>query len=105
MPFGLTDKDIEIIRSAIEAHPEIDEVLVFGSRAMGNYKHGSDVDLAIKGTGVSLRIISRLTAQLNDELPLPYEFDVIDYASIDTPALTEHIDSAGKVLFSRKKQD
>ena len=102
MAFGLTEKDIELIRSAIEAHPEIDEVVLFGSRAMENHKSGSDVDLAVKGNEVSLRIISRLGAQLNEELPLPYQFDVIDYASIDTPALTKHIDSFGKVLFQRE---
>jgi len=104
MAFGLTEKDIELIRSAIEAHPEIEEVLVFGSRVMGNHKNGSDVDLAVKGGGVSLRTISRLGAQLNEELPLPYQFDVVDYASIDTPALKEHIDSLGKAVFQRKTE-
>ena len=101
MAFGLTEKDIELIRSTVKEHLEIEEVVVFGSRAMGNHKKGSDVDLAIKGNRVSLRTISRLGTQLNEELPLPYEFDVIDYASIDTPALKEHIDSSGKVLFQR----
>ena len=101
MAFGLTEKDIELIRSAIAAHPEIEEIVVFGSRAMGNHKNGSDVDLAVKGSGVSLRTVSRLGAQLNEELPLPYQFDVIDYTSIDSPALTKHIDSIGKVLFQR----
>ena len=100
--FGLTEKDIELIRSAITVHSEIEEVLVFGSRAMGNHKNGSDVDLAVKGDGVSLRTVSRLAAQLNEELPLPYQFDVIDYASIDTPALKGHIDLLGKVLFQRE---
>ena len=102
MAFGLTEKDIDLIRSAIAAHSEIEEVVVFGSRAMGNHKNGSDVDLAVKGNGVSLRTISRLGAQLNEELPLPYQFDVIDYASIDTPALKERIDFLGKVLFQRE---
>ncbi len=101
MAFGLTEKDIELIRSSIEKYSEISDVVVFGSRAMGNHKNGSDVDLAIKGSGVSLRTISRLSAQLNEELPLPYKFDVIDYASINTPALTDHIDSSGKILFQR----
>ena len=103
MAFGLTSKDIELIRSAIETHSTIEEVLVFGSRAMGNYKNGSDVDLAIKGDEVSFRVISRLGAQLNEELPLPYQFDVIDYATIDTPALKKHIDSRGLVFFKREK--
>ena len=103
MPFGLTDNDINLIYSAIEEFPEIEEVVVFGSRAMGNHKESSDVDLAVKGSGVTLRTISRLGAELNEELPLPYEFDVIEYVTIDAPALTEHIDSFGKVLFRREK--
>jgi len=102
MPFGLTDKDIELIRSAIETVAEIEEVIVFGSRAMGNYKNGSDVDLAIKGSEISLRTVSGLSAKLNDELPLPYQFDVVDYSTINTPALTEHIDTFGRVLFQRE---
>lgn len=104
MPFGLTDKDIELILSAIQPLEEVEEVLVFGSRAMGNHKNGSDVDLALKGKGVNLRTISGLSATLNEELPLPYQFDVVDYATIDTPALTKHIDQFGAVLFQREKQ-
>ncbi len=102
MPFGLTDKDIELVRSAIGETSGIEEVVVFGSRAMGNHKHGSDVDLALKGPDITLRTISRLSAHLNEELPLPYKFDVINYNTIDTPALTEHIDSFGKMLFRRE---
>ena len=99
MMFGLTEKDIELIRSAISLYPEIEAVMVFGSRAIGNYKNGSDVDLAVQGAGVSLRTISRLGTTLNEELPLPYQFDVIDYAAINTSALKEHIDSLGSVIF------
>ena len=104
MPFGLTDQDIDLIRSAISEREEISEVLVFGSRAMGNHKKGSDVDLAIKGEKVDLRTVSTLSARLNDELPLPYEFDVVDYASIDAPALTEHINQHGTLVFVREKK-
>lgn len=102
MQFGLTDKDLNLIRTAIGTFAEIEEVLVFGSRAMGNYKNGSDVDLAIKGSAINLRTISTLSAQLNEELPLPYTFDVIHYETIDTSALIDHIDSYGKPLFHRK---
>lgn len=101
MPFGLTDQDVARIRSAIAEQLEVDEALVFGSRAMGNHKRGSDIDLAVKGAQVELRTISALSARLNDELPLPYEFDVVDYASINTPALIEHIDTHGKTIYRR----
>ena len=102
MAYGLTDKDLDLICLAIESQEEVMEAVLFGSRAMGNHKRGSDIDLAIKGTDVDLRTISSLSARLNEELPLPYQFDVVDYATIDTPALTQHIDEFGKVLFRRE---
>ena len=104
MSYGLTNKDLDLICSAIESRHEIQEAVLFGSRAMGNYKRGSDVDLAIKGTHVGLRTVSDLSACLNEKLPLPYQFDVVGYATIDTPALTKHIDTFGKILFQREKQ-
>lgn len=102
MTFGLTDKDLKTICASFSDFPEIDEVVLFGSRAMGNYKKGSDIDLAIKGAEVSLRTISSLNAKLNEEMPLPYMFDVIEYAAIKTPALIEHIDSKGITLFQQE---
>lgn len=102
MAFGLSGTDLKLIGSAIETYPEIHEVIVFGSRAMGNHKKASDVDMAVKGSGVTLRTVSSLTTRLNEELTLPYSFDVVDYSSIDTAAVTEHIDTFGKVLFHRK---
>lgn len=101
MNFGLLEKDLKLIKSAIDAFPEISEVRVFGSRAMGNHKNGSDVDLAIMGAKVTLRTISRLSSRLNEELPLPYKFDVLDFAVLDNPDLVEHINMFGKVLFQR----
>ena len=96
--FGLTENDVELIRKVCVRFPEIGDVEVFGSRAMGNFKPGSDVDLVVKGDGVTQRIISRLSACLNEEIPLPYKFDVLDYASIDSAKLKEHIDTVGKSL-------
>jgi predicted nucleotidyltransferase len=104
MAFGLTDKDLCAINASFSEFPEIEEVTLFGSRAMGNYKKGSDIDLAVKGVEVSLRTISNLNARLNEKIPLPYMFDVVEYASINTPALIEHIDVHGKVIY-RKDTD
>ena len=104
MSYGLTDKDLALICSAFESHGEIEQVILFGSRAMGNHKRGSDIDLARKGTNVDLQTISALSAKLNEELPLPYRFDVVDYTTIDTPALTKHINEFGKILFKREIQ-
>lgn len=98
---GLLPSDIAHIVAAAAALPAIEQVILFGSRAKGTYKRGSDVDLAIKGLGVTYDTVLELRNQLNEELPLPYFFDVVDYAICD-PALRGHIDRVGKLLFVRE---
>ena len=80
--------------------PEIEEVVIFGSRAMGNFKKGSDVDIAVKGDKVTDDTVTRLTSVLNEELPIPYVIDVLDYASIKNRALLKHIRIYGKKFYS-----
>lgn len=96
--YGLKNRDLYWIRKAIANYPQVEQVLIFGSRAMGNYKTGSDVDLAIKGHQVDRRIVNRLSDDLNEEYPLPYFFDVIHYESITNEDLKAHIDTLGKTI-------
>ncbi len=98
MDTGLTQTDIKRIAAAIKQCPEIDDALIFGSRAKGTYKKASDVDLAIKGRAVTPETIQRLHFLLNEELPLPYFFDVVHYESLENRQLIEHIDRVGKSL-------
>ena len=79
MRFGLRESDIKYIKLCFQQFPEIEEVLVFGSRAMGNFKEGSDVDLALKGKSITLNTLSRLKALLEEEGPLPYTVDLVHY--------------------------
>lgn len=81
-------------------HPDMEEALIFGSRAMGNYKPGSDVDIALKGNLNPDSVIS-IAAELNEQLPLPYRFDVIEYSSISQKPLIEHVDQHGKVFYRK----
>ena len=83
MLYGLRDSDIVHITDAISQFDEISEVLLFGSQAKGNYKIESDVDLAIKGDRVTPTTVLELSDCLNEEKPLPYFFDVIQYETID----------------------
>ncbi|MBI4365353.1 MAG: nucleotidyltransferase domain-containing protein [Deltaproteobacteria bacterium] len=99
MAFGLSDTDLQRIRAACREFPQIREVLIFGSRAMGNYKRGSDVDLALKGR-IDHATVTALSARLNEELPLPYLFDVVDYHAMTRPELQTHIDRYGKILYA-----
>lgn len=98
---GLLASDVHLIVSAAEALPEICQLILFGSRAKGTHKPGSDVDLAIKGEAVTYETAVTLADRLNEEIPLPYFFDVVDYASISEPQLIGHIGRVGKLLFDR----
>jgi predicted nucleotidyltransferase len=98
MDTGLTETDISLIAAAIAQFPEIEDALIFGSRAKGSYKKASDVDLAVKGRYVSNETIKRLNFVLNEELPLPYFFDVVHYESLENQLLVEHIDRVGKSI-------
>ncbi|HEV2832283.1 MAG TPA: nucleotidyltransferase domain-containing protein [Hanamia sp.] len=99
--FGLKEGDIKSIISILQQQPEVEEALIFGSRAKGNYKTGSDVDMAIKGDGINLKIITHISYLLNEETIMPYQFDVINYHSIRNAELIEHIDRAG-ISFYKK---
>lgn len=98
--YGLHESDLHLIITASQAIPEIEQLLLFGSRAKGTEKPGSDVDLAIKGKAVTYDTVLQLSDRLNEQLPLPYFFDVINYHNIQEPRLTEHIDNAGIVIFN-----
>lgn len=98
MDMGLTQADIKRITAAIKQFPEIEDAVIFGSRAKGTHKKASDVDLAIKGRAVTSETIQRLNFLLNEELPLPYFFDVVHYESLENQLLVEHIDRVGKSM-------
>lgn len=91
---GLSEKDFAILREAIAGHPEIEEAVIFGSRAKGNYKPGSDIDIALKGASVTRRTAAALHSDLEDSY-LPYFVDVIDYNTLTNDNLREHIDRVG----------
>jgi predicted nucleotidyltransferase len=96
--FGLDDRALALIRGVVTRHPRIVEVRVFGSRAKGNYRPESDIDLALFGD-VDGALAGSIAAEL-DDLPLPYRFDVQAYPAIRHQPLREHIDRVGRVLFS-----
>lgn len=97
--FGLLERDLKYILEAANKYSEIEEVIIFGSRAMGNYKKGSDVDIALKGEYVNRKIVYKLSDDLNEEYPLPYFFDVVNYNDISNEELKRHIDDVGKTIY------
>ncbi|MCC3359715.1 nucleotidyltransferase family protein [Bacillus sp. REN16] len=99
--YGLIERDLGYILKAIRNFKEIERVILFGSRAMGNFKKGSDVDLAIVGEEITSKVIYELDDLLNEVYPLPYFFDIIQYEEINNQHLLEHINTVGKVLYQK----
>ena len=99
---GLLESDMLEISAVLEKFSPIEKAIIFGSRAKGNFKNGSDVDLALKGIDLNLEIIHEVSLFLNEDTKMPYQFDVLSYFDIKEPTLTEHIDRVGVVIFERK---
>ena len=99
--YGLLERDIRYIKKALEQCEEIEKAIIFGSRAMGNYKNGSDVDIAVLGELISNNTILKLNDYLNEIYPLPYFFDIINYNSIANENLKKHIDIEGKIIYTK----
>ncbi len=104
MSFGLKKFEIDYIVDVIGKFEEIEKAVVFGSRAKGNYKSESDIDVAIYGERVNFDTVSALHSLLEEQGPLPYMYDVVDYAHIKSEALKEHIDRVGELLYVKKEE-
>lgn len=99
--YGLLDKDIAYIIDALIKFPKIEKAVIFGSRAIGNYKKGADIDLAIVGGEITEDILHELYDYLNEVYPIPYFFDIVHYNYISNENLKKHIDDLGKVIYKR----
>lgn len=101
---GLLETDLEIIVQTLSQYSKVEQAYIFGSRAKGNYKNGSDVDIAIKGADLDFDTVSQISFLLNEETSMPYHFDIVNYHSIQEPALLDHIDRVGIEFYSLQKQ-
>ena len=97
---GLSIEDIVRINNIFRRHGNIDKVVIYGSRAMGNYKPASDIDLALMGRNIDLTQIHEIEDQL-DELLLPYKFDLTIYSQIQNKEFLDHIFRVGKVFYKQ----
>jgi predicted nucleotidyltransferase len=101
MKFGLTEKTINKINSVFEKIPQIEEVLIYGSRAKGNFREGSDIDITIKGKTNSFDSLSKINQEL-DELNTPYLFDISFFDTLESQELIEHITRVGQTFYKKK---
>lgn len=99
--FGLNEKTILEITSALKQFPSIESASIFGSRAMGNFKKGSDIDIALMGDSVTDKVVQDFHAICEERLPVPYRFDVVGYHLLEELAIKEHIDRYGIQFYTK----
>lgn len=100
MKFGLKEETINKINSVFSEFAEVDEAILYGSRAKGNYRNGSDIDLTLIGDELNLNILNSISLKL-DDLLLPYTFDLSVYKQISNEELKDHIQRVGKVFYKK----
>ena len=99
--FGLKDTHLELLRTCFAKYPGIQQVIIYGSRAKGNYKPGSDIDLTICGNDINGSMLLKLENEI-DDLLLPYKIDLSLKQHIDSPELKRHIEKVGQIFYERK---
>lgn len=100
MKFGLSDSTIIKIQSVFEKYTQVDKVVVYGSRAKGNFRPGSDIDLTLFGKELDQKLCSDIAEEL-DDLLLPYMVDISFFDQLNHSDLKEHIMRVGKVFYQR----
>lgn len=95
---GLSEEAVDRMTEIFANYPEIEQVVLYGSRAKGNYRPNSDIDLTIQGREVTWQQLQTIERQL-DDLLLPYKIDLSLYHHIDNQALKDHIQRLGKVFY------
>lgn len=96
---GLSLRNIEKIKDVFSNFPKVKEVVLYGSRAKGNYNHGSDIDLSIVNGDVDFSELLKIENSL-DNILLPYKIDLNFFPNIKNDALKEHILRIGIKLIS-----
>lgn len=100
MQFGLHDDIVAKVNGIFAKYKNVEEVILYGSRAKGNYRNGSDIDLTLKGDRINLHIMNEISLEI-DDLLLPYTFDLSVYHQIASDELIDHINRVGMVFYKK----
>ncbi|MCL1865459.1 MAG: nucleotidyltransferase domain-containing protein [Spirochaetes bacterium] len=100
MKYGLSDKTLDTLDSIFRKYSGIRQAILYGSRAKGNYRNGSDIDLSLKTDNSFTRTDLLRIAGDFDDSDMPYFVDVLIYDKLSNAELKAHIDSVGKILYT-----
>ena len=98
---GLSQNTIAKMNGVLARYPQVDQAILYGSRAKGSYKRGSDIDLTLQGgADLTLAVLYYIMDEL-DDLLLPYQIDLSIWHLIDDLALREHVERVGQPFYTR----
>jgi predicted nucleotidyltransferase len=97
---GLDERTVAQIQEVLARFPEVKKAVLFGSRAKGVHKPGSDIDLALYGEGLDWRVLGRIEEAL-DDLLLPYTFSLLHHHERTDAAVSKHIVRVGLPFYER----
>ncbi len=100
MKYGLSQSVIQKICAVLTRYPQVEKAILYGSRAKGNYKRGSDIDLALIGRDLTLNVIYRILDDF-DELFLPYTIDLSIFDDISDPDVIDHSQRVGVTFYQK----
>lgn len=100
MPWGLPDRAVARMRAVLAKFPNLDQAILYGSRAKGTQREGSDIDLTLVGNALTLTDLGGIDDAL-DDLLLPYRTDLSLFHQIDHEDLRAHIARVGVVFYQR----
>lgn len=98
MPYGLKSDAIAQINGILATHSEIEQAILYGSRALGNFRDSSDIDLCLVGETLTLTELLKIENEL-DDLLLPYKIDLSLFHALDNPDLIDHIQRVGVMFY------
>ena len=101
---GLSQEVIDKLKNVFSLFPQINRITLFGSRAKGNYRQGSDIDLVMECNQLQFDDIMNIEQKL-DDLLLPYTIDLLEINNIESEELLSHIKRIGITLYESKPSE
>ncbi len=92
---GIKDNVLKSIKKIAEKH-NIQKIILFGSRARGDYKERSDIDLAVSGGNVAA-----FSLDVEEETPTLLMFDVVDMDGTVQQELLASIHREGIIIYEK----
>ena len=102
--FGLPPATLDTIRRILAEVPAVKKAVIYGSRAKGTHRAGSDIDLTLFGDALDLDALGQIATRL-EESPIPYQVDLSIFKLIEHAGMREHIERVGQPFYEAPKTE